>query len=159
MQQDGSNGQVSIQLLPKVSEYLSLIMSLIFAFGLVFQLPVILTTARARVGIIDGEWSEGKASKYAIVIAFVVAAVLTPPDPVSQIGLALPMPSFSTRFPSTRPDSSSGNGRATKLRARTRRRNRSLARNDAGVVQPSAFPVYSMRRCIPQRWHGRNDHA
>lgn len=87
MEQGGGEGQVAIQLLPKVSEYLSLIMSLVFAFGLVFQLPVI-TTLLARVGFVT---SQGLAEKrkYAIVIAFVVAAVLTPPDPVSQIGLAL----------------------------------------------------------------------
>lgn len=88
MEQGGGEGEVAIQLLPKVSEYLSLIMSLVFAFGLVFQLPVI-TTLLARVGFVT---SDGLAEKrkYAIVIAFVVAAVLTPPDPVSQIGLALP---------------------------------------------------------------------
>jgi sec-independent protein translocase protein TatC len=88
MEQGGGEGQVAIQLLPKVSEYLSLIMSLVFAFGLVFQLPVV-TTLLARVGFVT---SDGLAEKrkYAIVIAFVVAAVLTPPDPVSQIGLALP---------------------------------------------------------------------
>ncbi|MQX50674.1 twin-arginine translocase subunit TatC [Sinorhizobium medicae] len=88
MEQGGGEGEVAIQLLPKVSEYLSLIMSLVFAFGLVFQLPVV-TTLLARVGFVT---SQGLAEKrkYAIVIAFVVAAVLTPPDPVSQIGLALP---------------------------------------------------------------------
>ncbi|OCP00951.1 MULTISPECIES: twin-arginine translocase subunit TatC [unclassified Ensifer] len=88
MEQGGGEGQVAIQLLPKVSEYLSLIMSLVFAFGLVFQLPVV-TTLLARVGFVT---SQGLAEKrkYAIVIAFIVAAVLTPPDPVSQIGLALP---------------------------------------------------------------------
>ncbi|HEV2901259.1 MAG TPA: twin-arginine translocase subunit TatC [Pseudaminobacter sp.] len=86
MQQTG--GEVQISLLPKVSEYLSLIMTLIFSFGLVFQLPVV-TTLMARVGLLT---SQGLAEKrkWAIVIAFVVAAVLTPPDPVSQIGLAVP---------------------------------------------------------------------
>jgi sec-independent protein translocase protein TatC len=88
MQQAGTDDQVQISLLPKVSEYLSLIMTLIFSFGLVFQLPVV-TTLMARVGMVS---SQGLAEKrkWAIVIAFVVAAVLTPPDPVSQIGLALP---------------------------------------------------------------------
>jgi sec-independent protein translocase protein TatC len=88
MEQGGGEGQVSIQLLPKVSEYLSLIMSLIFAFGLVFQLPVI-SSLLVRAGFITSQTLAEKR-KYAIVIAFVVAAVLTPPDPVSQIGLALP---------------------------------------------------------------------
>ena len=88
MEQGGGEGQVSIQLLPKVSEYLSLIMSLIFAFGLVFQLPVI-SSLLVRAGFISSQTLKEKR-KYAIVIAFVVAAVLTPPDPVSQIGLALP---------------------------------------------------------------------
>ncbi len=88
MEQGGGEGKVAIQLLPKVSEYLSLIMSLIFAFGLVFQLPVI-TTLLARVGFVTSDGLKEKR-KYAIVIAFIVAAVLTPPDPVSQIGLALP---------------------------------------------------------------------
>ena len=88
MEQGGGEGQVSIQLLPKVSEYLSLIMSLIFAFGLVFQLPVI-TTLLARVGFVSSDGLREKR-KYAIVVAFVAAAILTPPDPVSQIGLALP---------------------------------------------------------------------
>ncbi|WP_422373605.1 twin-arginine translocase subunit TatC [Hoeflea sp.] len=88
MEQTGGDGEASIMLLPKVSEYLGLIMTLIFAFGLVFQLPVV-TTLLARAGLAT---SEGLASKrkYAIVGAFVAAAVLTPPDPVSQIGLALP---------------------------------------------------------------------
>ena len=88
MEQPGGEGEVSIQLLPKVSEYLSLIMSLIFAFGLVFQLPVV-TTLLARVGFVTSQGLKEKR-KYAIVIAFIAAAILTPPDPVSQIGLALP---------------------------------------------------------------------
>ncbi|MCH4539331.1 twin-arginine translocase subunit TatC [Ochrobactrum sp. POC9] len=88
MQQSGGNGEVQISLLPKVSEYLSLIMTLIFAFGLVFQLPVV-TSLMARVGLVTSAGLKDKR-KYAIVIAFIVAAVLTPPDPASQIGLALP---------------------------------------------------------------------
>ncbi|MCU0831633.1 MAG: twin-arginine translocase subunit TatC [Rhizobiaceae bacterium] len=88
MQQTGEGGEVQIQLLPKVSEYLGLIMTLVFAFGLVFQLPVV-TTLLARAGLATSEGLADKR-KYAIVAAFVVAAVLTPPDPVSQIGLALP---------------------------------------------------------------------
>ena len=88
MQQTGSGEEVQISLLPRVSEYLSLIMTLIFSFGLVFQLPVV-TSLMARVGLLSSAALIDKR-KYAIVIAFVVAAVLTPPDPVSQIGLAVP---------------------------------------------------------------------
>lgn len=88
MQQTGTDQQVQISLLPKVSEYLNLIMTLIFSFGLVFQLPVV-TTLLARVGLLSSEALREKR-KWAIVIAFVVAAVLTPPDPISQIGLAIP---------------------------------------------------------------------
>lgn len=88
MQQSGGDGQVQISLLPKVSEYLSLIMTLIFSFGLVFQLPVV-TSLMARVGLLSAQALKEKR-KWAIVLAFVVAAVLTPPDPISQISLALP---------------------------------------------------------------------
>ncbi|MFZ1681189.1 MAG: twin-arginine translocase subunit TatC [Rhizobiaceae bacterium] len=88
MQQVGPDEQVQISLLPKVSEYLGLIMTLIFSFGLVFQLPVV-TTLLARVGLLSSD-SLAEKRKWAIVIAFVVAAVLTPPDPISQIGLAIP---------------------------------------------------------------------
>lgn len=88
MEQVGGADTASITLLPKVSEYLGLVMTLIFAFGLVFQLPVV-TTLLARAGIITAAGLAGKR-KYAIVMAFIVAAVLTPPDPVSQLGLALP---------------------------------------------------------------------
>ncbi|TIS54072.1 MAG: twin-arginine translocase subunit TatC [Mesorhizobium sp.] len=88
MQQAGTNDQVQISLLPKVSEYLSLIMTLIFSFGLVFQLPVV-TSLMTRVGMLSSK-ALAEKRKWAIVIAFVVAAVLTPPDPMSQIGLAVP---------------------------------------------------------------------
>ncbi|PZM11176.1 twin-arginine translocase subunit TatC [Rhizobium tubonense] len=88
MQQSPADGEIAISLMPKVSEYLSLIMTLVFSFGLVFQLPVI-TTLLARVGLLTSTWLAQKR-KFAIVLAFVVAAVLTPPDPMSQIGLALP---------------------------------------------------------------------
>lgn len=86
MQQNSEGVQIS--LLPKVSEYLSLIMTLIFSFGLVFQLPVV-TSLLARAGLVTQAGLRDKR-KYAIVIAFVVAAVLTPPDPLSQCGLAIP---------------------------------------------------------------------
>ncbi|MER9345039.1 twin-arginine translocase subunit TatC [Mesorhizobium sp. M0601] len=88
MQQTGTIDQVQISLLPKVSEYLSLIMTLIFSFGLVFQLPVV-TSLMTRVGMLSST-ALAEKRKWAIVIAFVVAAVLTPPDPMSQIGLAIP---------------------------------------------------------------------
>ena len=88
MQQTGEEGRATIELLPKVSEYLSLIMVLIFAFGLVFQLPVVITLL-ARVGLVTADGLKSKR-KYAVVAAFVAAAVLTPPDPISQLGLALP---------------------------------------------------------------------
>ncbi|OWV73655.1 preprotein translocase subunit TatC [Rhizobium sp. R339] len=88
MQQAPGHDEVAISLLPKVSEYLSLIMTLVFSFGLVFQLPVV-TTLLARVGLLTSQWLSEKR-KFAIVLAFVVAAILTPPDPMSQIGLALP---------------------------------------------------------------------
>ena len=78
-----------IQLEPKVNEYLSLIMKLIFAFGISFQLPVILSLL-ARVGFIDSEYLK-KRRKYVIVIIFIMAAILTPPDPITQIGLGIPL--------------------------------------------------------------------
>ncbi|WFS02649.1 twin-arginine translocase subunit TatC [Rhizobium tumorigenes] len=88
MQQSPADGEIAISLMPKVSEYLSLIMTLVFSFGLVFQLPVI-TTLLARVGLLTSTWLAEKR-KFAIVLAFIAAAILTPPDPMSQIGLAVP---------------------------------------------------------------------
>jgi len=78
-----------IQLEAKVDEYLSLITRLIFAFGLSFQLPVLLTLL-GKVGFITSDYLK-KRRRYVIVIIFAVAAVLTPPDPITQIGLALPL--------------------------------------------------------------------
>ena len=78
-----------IQLEAKVNEYLSLIMRLIFAFGISFQLPVLLSLL-ARVGFIDSEYLK-KRRKYVVVIIFTVAAILTPPDPITQIGLGIPL--------------------------------------------------------------------
>ena len=81
--------KLPIQLEAKVNEYLSLIMRLIFAFGISFQLPVLLSLL-ARVGFVDSEYLK-KRRKYVIVIIFVVAAILTPPDPITQIGLGIPL--------------------------------------------------------------------
>jgi sec-independent protein translocase protein TatC len=82
-------GDVPIQLEPKVNEYLGLVMKLIFAFGLCFQLPVVMTLM-ARVGLATSQGMKEKR-KYAIVGVFLVAALFTPPDPLSQLSLALPI--------------------------------------------------------------------
>lgn len=88
-EQAGNEGTLAIALEPKVDQYLSLVMRLIFAFGISFELPVLLTLL-ARVGLATSEGMR-KKRRYAVVGAFVAAAVLTPPDPLSQIGLALPI--------------------------------------------------------------------
>ncbi len=85
----GSSKMIPIQLEAKVNEYLSLVMRLIFAFGISFQLPVVLSLL-ARVGFVDAIYLK-KRRKYVVVIIFAVAAILTPPDPITQIGLALPL--------------------------------------------------------------------
>ena len=84
----GGVGTLPIQLEAKVDQYLSLVMRLIFAFGLCFELPVVMTLL-GRVGLVSSKGMKEKR-KYAIVVTFIVAAILTPPDVISQIGLALP---------------------------------------------------------------------
>ena len=84
-----SQTSMPIQLEAKVSEYLSLIMIFMIAFGLSFELPVLLILL-ATVGFIDSKYLSERR-RYIIVIIFIVAAIITPPDPVSQIGLAIPL--------------------------------------------------------------------
>ncbi len=88
-QQLNVKGEATIELLPKVSEYLSLIMTLIFAFGAAFQLPVVLTLL-AQAGLIDQAFLREKR-RYAIVVITIVAAILTPPDLISMCALVAPM--------------------------------------------------------------------
>ncbi|MCZ6588562.1 MAG: twin-arginine translocase subunit TatC [Alphaproteobacteria bacterium] len=88
-EQLASEGSLAITLVPKVNEYLSLVMRLIFAFGLSFELPVVLLIL-VKVGITTPAGLR-KKRRYAIVVAFIAAAVLTPPDPLSQLALALPI--------------------------------------------------------------------
>ena len=85
----GDDGSLPIELVPKVGEYLALVMRLIFAFGLSFELPVVMVLL-GRAGFITSEGLKTKR-RYAIVLAFIAAAILTPPDPLSQLGLALPI--------------------------------------------------------------------
>ena len=85
----GSDGTLALELEPKVDQYLSLVMRLIFAFGVSFELPVLIILL-AKVGITSAAGLRAKR-KYAIVVAFVAAAILTPPDVISQILLAVPI--------------------------------------------------------------------
>jgi sec-independent protein translocase protein TatC len=89
LQQVGQPGEATIELLPKVSEYLSLITTLVIAFGAAFQLPVVLTLL-GQIGIIDSKWLSSMR-RYAIVGVVGLAAILTPPDLISMCSLALPM--------------------------------------------------------------------
>ena len=85
----GSNANLPIQLEAKVNEYLSLVMRLIFAFGISFQLPILLNLL-AKIGVVNSDYLK-KRRRYVIVIIFALAAILTPPDPITQVGLAIPL--------------------------------------------------------------------
>jgi len=85
----GSDDQTAIQLMPDIEAYLDFVMMLILAFGLCFQLPVILTLL-GQIGIVSYDQLKS-GRKFAIVGVFVIAAVLTPPDPISQISMAVPL--------------------------------------------------------------------
>jgi sec-independent protein translocase protein TatC len=82
-------GQAQVQLMPDVEAYLDFVMMLILAFGLCFQLPVVLTLL-GQIGVVSYDQLKS-GRKFAIVGVFAIAAVLTPPDPISQIAMAVPL--------------------------------------------------------------------
>ncbi|UAT42689.1 twin-arginine translocase subunit TatC [Anaplasmataceae bacterium AB001_6] len=87
--ESGDNSSVPIEFMPSVSEYLDIVVQLMFAFGCAFQLPVLLAIL-VQFGIISYDTLVSKR-RIAIVMIFIIAAILTPPDVLSQIGLAFPM--------------------------------------------------------------------
>jgi sec-independent protein translocase protein TatC len=87
-QQIVGNAAVSVSLLPKVSDYLSLVTTLLLGFGLCFQLPVVLALM-GMAGLVSSRFLRS-GRRYAVLAVFVVAAVITPPDPISMMSLAIP---------------------------------------------------------------------